>query len=48
MRTRSSGWQRALQSIKSLEHGLNLKKIIMIEVPNGAGKTTFARDFLPK
>jgi len=47
MRTRSFGWQRALQSIKSLEHGLNLRKIIIIAGPNGAGKTTFAHDFLP-
>ena len=47
MRPRSSGWQRALQSIKSLEHVLNLKKIIIIAGPNGAGKTTFVRDFLP-
>ena len=44
---RSPGWQQALQSIKSLEHELNLKKIIIIAGPNGAGKTTFARDFLP-
>ena len=40
------GWQVALQSIKSLKHRLNLKKII-IAGPNGAGKTTFARNFLP-
>ena len=44
---RSSGWQATLQSIKSLKHRLNLKKIIIIAGPNGAGKTTFARDFLP-
>ena len=47
MPPRTSGWQRTLQSIKSLEHELNLKKIIIIAGPNGAGKTTFARDFLP-
>ena len=47
MRSRYSGWQLTLQSIKSLEHRLNLKKIIIIAGSNGAGKTTFARDFLP-
>ncbi len=47
MRSRYSGWQLTLQSIKSLRHRLNLKKIIIIAGPNGAGKTTFARDFLP-
>ena len=47
MRPRSPGWQRALQSIKSLKHKFNLKKILIIAGPNGAGKTTFARDFLP-
>ena len=46
-RSRSSGWQATLQSIKSRQHRLNLKKIIIIAGPNGAGKTTFARDFLP-
>ena len=47
MRSKYSGWQLTLQSIKSLRHRLNLKKIIIIAGPNGAGKTTFARDFLP-
>jgi len=47
MRSKYSGWQLTLQSIKSLKHRLNLKKIIIIAGPNGAGKTTFARDFLP-
>jgi predicted ABC-type ATPase len=47
MQSMSCGWQLALQSIKSLKHELNLKKIIIIAGPNGAGKTTFARDFLP-
>ena len=37
----------ALQSIKSIKLGRNLKKIIIIAGPNGAGKTTFAREFLP-
>ena len=41
------GGQLGLQSIKSLKHRLNLKKIIIIAGPNGAGKTTFACDFLP-
>jgi len=36
-----------MQSIKSRQHELDLKKIIIIAGPNGAGKTTFARHFLP-
>ena len=47
IRPRSFGWQLALQSIKSRQNELDLKKIIIIAGPNGAGKTTFARDFLP-
>jgi AAA15 family ATPase/GTPase len=40
IRPRSFGWQLALQSIKSRQNELDLKKIIIIAGPNGAGKTT--------